>query len=242
MAAYTFYRISYHHCHRDNVLEDILRYSDASAGIMICLETSKNQNTHKKTKGEHYHICVENPFDWKNYRNTILVNKYKLIGKATKDQPSEYCLTHKVKDEDRFKVYMVKDKNNNNIYKNIDLKTIQDYISRSYEKIDRKSFNDQLMSQLESQMTRFVHENYNVNITQIEKDIIEYIAQHGSESKMSCSRSRVTAFTTQFLLYHLYYPHYESDDVVLPSKMDYLSDQRYHYIMHGLKQPMSQFS
>lgn len=238
MTYYTFYRISYHHEHRDTVLNDILRYSDPSAGIMVCLETSTNKNTHKKTNGEHYHICVENPFDWKNYRNTILVNKYKLIGKATKDQPSEYCLTHKVKDEDRFKVYMVKEKNKKNIYRNIDFKTIQDYISRSFEKVERKSFNDSLMHQLESQMTRFVTEDYKVDITQIEKDIIEFIILHGFEAKMSCSRSRVTAFATQFLLYHLCYPHYGYDDVVLPSKMEYLSDQRYHYIMYGTKNSM----
>lgn len=83
--SYAFFRISYHHIHSQQVLTDIERYADPSAGIMICLEVSSKNNTHKRTNGEHYHIAVQEPFDWKNYRNTILVNHYKLIGKATKD-------------------------------------------------------------------------------------------------------------------------------------------------------------
>lgn len=239
--AYTFYRISYHHLHKDDVLKDILRYSDTSASIMICLETSKNPNTHKKTKGEHYHICVENPFDWKNYRNTILVNKYKLIGKTMKDQPSEYCLTHKVKDEDRFKVYMVKEKNNNNIYRNIDLKTIQDYIERSYPKVDIKSFQQKLMEYLETMMFGFVDSNAGLKIQDIEMEIINYICLHGKESRMACSRSRVTSYATQFIMYHIYNPYNQIDhEHGLVHNLNF-SEQRYHYIMHGIKNSMNNY-
>lgn len=235
--AYTFYRISYHHKYIDDILPDIQRYADPSASVMICMETSKNKHTHKKTNGQHYHICVENPFDWKNYRNTILVNKYKLVGKSTKDQPSEYCLSHKIKDEDRFKVYMVKDKNINNIYHNIDLKTIQDYISRSFEKEDPRSFNDALMEHLRS--CDFVHppdinrSTPYLSVQAIEHSIIEYIAEQGAKTQMSCTRSRVTSYATQFLMYHYTPPyHYENGHIVEDFNF---SLTRYHYIMNGLK-------
>ncbi len=236
---YVFYRISYQHKHLPTILPDIQRYSDPSSGVMICMETSKNKNTHKRTNGEHFHICVEPPFDWKNYRNTILVNKYKLIGKATAGQPSEYCLSKNIKDEDKFKVYMTKDKNINNIYHNIDLKTIQDYISRSYEKVDCRSFSEALMEHLREMSCQFLHPpNFNHSTTilsmqAIEMEIINYICEHGAKQQMSATRSRITSYATQFIMYHYVPPHhYENGQIV--EDFDF-NLARYHYIMNGIK-------
>lgn len=219
--SYAFFRISYHHKHKQQVLNDIERYADPSAGIMICLEVSQKADTHKRTQGEHYHIAVQEPFDWKNYRNTILVNHYKLIGKATKEQPSEYCKSNNVKDEESFKVYMVKDKNENNIYKNIDIKTIQDYISRSYKKEDRRSFYDELMNHLVILNDSFIvppHVNcthFKISYGRIENECIQFIVDNGKETKMSATKSKIKSYVTQFLMYYFKTTtHYENSKIV----------------------------
>lgn len=219
--SYAFFRISYHHKHKDQVLTDIERYADPSAGIMICLETSTKQDTHKRFQGEHYHVCVEEPFDWKNYRNTILVNHYKLNGKAKKDMPTEYMKSHEVRDEQTYKIYMVKDKNENNIYKNIDIKTIQDYIARSYKKEDRRSFFDELMNHLVILNDSFIipphinESNFKISYGRIESECIQFIADKGKETNMSATKSKIKSFVTQFLMYHFKTTtHYENHEIV----------------------------
>lgn len=235
--SYAFFRISYHHKHKDQVLADIERYADPSAGIMICLETSNKQDTHKRFQGEHYHICVEEPFDWKNYRNTILVNHYKLNGKAKKDMPTEYMKSHEVKDEETYKIYMVKDNNNNNIYKNIDLKIIQDYISRSYKKEDRRCFYDELMYHLVILNDSFImtpdinHSSYRICYGKIEQECINYIADNGKETKMSATKSKIKSYVTQFLMYHFQTPYHYENGIQVPDIE--IAGARWEYIMRN---------
>lgn len=192
---------------------DLEGYLDASAAYIVAKEVSKT--SHKETNGEHFHVAADmSDKQYDSFRNTILKKKYNLRGKATKDKPRQYGIVKDVRDETKFLHYTVKSQNI--IYRNIDLKTIQDYISKSYIKEEKKDFQqmllehllfyppDYFLQELRTQNLKLgdnpeVEWNEIISVDKIQVEIVEFNMLKGS--KPLC-RSRLQFYTNLFLQHH----------------------------------------
>lgn len=198
---------------------DLEAYIDASAAYIVAKETVKDK--HKESQGQHFHVAVEmTDKQYDSYRNTILKKKYGLRGKATADKPRQYGVVKNVRDETKFLQYTVK--NQNIIYRNIDLKTIQDYISKSYVKEEKKQFQEELMDLLSSyDSSHFFHlrtQNlvYNQGLPDVEPEEIidvgkiqtEILSFNMMNSLTPLSRNKLQYYTNLFLQYH-FHPRYD---------------------------------
>jgi hypothetical protein len=136
------------HEEKDTIIKHLEEYIDEDRQYLVSMETS--DDSHKETEGQHFHFAVcmdEKTYD--KFRKTILVNKYKLRGQAKCGLPRQYGRIRNVRDETKFLTYMTKEKNNNLIFKNIDLEKIQQYIEDSYKKEKKTEYVDTLMQYLE---------------------------------------------------------------------------------------------
>jgi hypothetical protein len=145
----------------DEVINILEKYINESTRYIITCETAKY--SHIETEGQHMHFAVED-FDKKydNFRNNVLKKKFGLRGKVNDGKPKQYGKTdkNKIRDEDKYLCYMCKEANIENIYyKNYDLKTIQDYIARSYPKEESKSaYQEALISYLDDNKHTFTRD------------------------------------------------------------------------------------
>lgn len=237
-----FYFIAYPHTQRETVVKDLEKYLDISQSYIISMETSLK--SHKDFSGEHYHFAVEDFAQYNNYCKNILIRKYQLKGKAIKDgHGNQYGKVRKVRDQELFLQYIVKEENINNIiFRKIDLKTIQEYMRRSYKKEDRQSFQQQVISHLIINMCSFQQPHHQsrysfCNFETIEKCIIQYIVDNGAESQMTATKSKIKHITSQFLLYHYEVPTVVTDlddegyEIKTPEHT--IQDIRYRYIMRS---------
>lgn len=195
---YKFFMSAIEHKEIEKVQIMLEKYIDASASYIISMETSKT--AHKETKGQHMHYAVQ--MDDKQYdafRHTCFNNTYKLRGRAVDGQPRQYGKIKQVRDESKFLSYTVKDKNI--IYKNIDLKTIQEYICKSYERVDKKDFVQALTDHLSSKAFYRDIETMqdNIAIDHIELEILKYSMQNNK----AVTKSYIKHITSTFLQLHL---------------------------------------
>lgn len=194
---YIFFMSAIEHKEINNVQIMLEKYIDASASYIISMETSKT--AHKETKGQHMHYAVQ--MDNKQYdafRHTCFNNTYKLRGRAVDGHPRQYGKIKQVRDQSKFLSYTVKDKNI--IYKNIDLKTIQEYICKSYERVDKKDTVQALMDHL-STLTFTPLPGLSENIA---TDIIEIeILKYSMQNNKAVSKSYIKHITSTFLQLHL---------------------------------------
>lgn len=205
------------HKHEPEVRELLEKYITEDARYIIAKETTTN--AHKETNGEHLHFAVDmTKKEYDAFRNTVLVKKFKLRGKAQKDLPKQYGTVKNVRDEMKMLSYTVKDNNIN--YKNIDLKTIQEYIEKSYKKQDKKTFQDDLMAYLKSFEYSYLTDSPNnqkmmingeqesisdikeICFKRIQADILEFWVQHASKP---LSRSQLQFYTNLYLQFHFSY-------------------------------------
>lgn len=162
MPVNTYFYATIKHDKINDIINILEKYINENTRYIITCETAKH--THIETEGQHMHFAVED-FDKKydNFRNTVLKGKYGLRGKAKDGKPKQYGKTDKdkIRDEDKYLCYICKEANIENIYyKNYDLKTIQDYIARSYPKEESKSaYQEALMSYLEQNKHSFTRDN-----------------------------------------------------------------------------------
>ena len=170
------------------------QYLDPNAPYLIGLETSNG--SHADTSGQHYHICASmNLLQYDAFRKTILVKKYKLNGQATKGHSRQYGKEKQIRDETKMLQYTVKDKNI--IYKNIDLKTIQQLICDSYPKTTNKSKFDKLMDHLTTIPNKYPH-HYEF-IDKIEDEIIKYYID--KEYNKTLSKNYLKSLVIYFIMY-----------------------------------------
>lgn len=238
-----FFFIAYRHSARETVKKDLEKYLDISQSYIISLETSAK--SHVDFSGEHYHFAVERFAQYNNYCKNIIIRKYGLKGKPVPGKHgNQYGKVRKVRDQEKFLQYIVKEADLNNIiFKQIDIKTIQEYIHRSYRKEDRQSFHQQVINHLVIHTHSF-HEcppTSNTNIlvfSHIEKEVIQYIVDNGAETQMTATKSKIKHLVSQFLLYHYKdttISYFNEDDhrsyLKAPDKT--LSDYRYAYIMRN---------
>lgn len=129
-------------CNFVNYLE---KYIDPTAPYIIGLETAKD--THQDTSGQHFHVCVNmTDKQYDSFRNTILVKHYGLRGQARGGRPRQYGSVRNVRDHTKMLQYTVKDQNI--IYKNYSLDTIQDLIQSSYHRPDKRDLHSDVIKYL----------------------------------------------------------------------------------------------
>lgn len=201
--------------HKDepDVREHLEKYITQEARYIIAKETAKG--AHKETNGEHLHFAVDmTKSEYDAFRKTVLVNKYKLRGKAEKDKPRQYGIVKNVRDEMKMLQYTVKD--NNIERRNIDLKTIQEYIEKSYKKEDKRCFCQDLMDYLKSLSHSYIVDTpktqnqlvngvmstvdvKEINFRRIQADILEFWVLNSSKP---LSRSQLQFYTNMYLQFH----------------------------------------
>lgn len=212
MKDYIFFMSAIAHSEIDNVEKMLQKYIDASASYIIAMETSKT--AHTETKGEHLHFAVQ--MDDKQYdafRHTCFNNTYKLRGRAINGAPRQYGKVKQIKDETKFLQYTVKDKNI--IFKNIDLKTIQQYIANSYKKVDKGDMVQELMEHLVSMRPEIDIDPYDPSQLQIDKIEIEILKYYMCYLKKDITKSYLKTLTSKYM--QLYMPKHEDymDKIIL---------------------------
>lgn len=192
--------VAAHHDCSMTLISDLKTYIDPSAQLLVAFETVKDK--HKKTNGEHYHFCVNPMTDkqYDNFRKTILVNKMLLSGQARNGVPRQYGRIKSIRDETKLLQYTCKDKN---IYsENIDLKTLQEYIEKSYPKKDSpKDFVSALMTYLDSKNSSFYLPGIDdPQYSCIELAILQYYITENIGKPVS--KTTLRSLTTRYLMYH----------------------------------------
>lgn len=221
--SYMFFMSAIPHKEVENVETMLCKYIDPSASYIIAMETSKT--AHKETEGEHLHYAVQ--MDDKQYdafRHTCFNNTYKLRGRAVDGLPRQYGKVKQVKDETKFLQYTVKDKNI--IYKNINLKTIQEYIQKSYKKVDKTDIVQELMEHLVSIRPEMVidHEEFDpsrIKVSAIEIEILKYYMLY---LKKDITKAYLKTLTSKYMQLHM---------PKAPDHMDTYVEQIYAYIKYN---------
>jgi hypothetical protein len=167
----------------------LLKYLDPSGSYIIAKETARG--VHHETKGEHLHIAAEMDVDTYNkMHKNIHVEQLKLRRKANDKGGKQVGRVHKVRDETKMLSYTVK--NENIIYKNIDLKTIQEFIENSYPKKD--DWDNDLIDYIK------LNQINPRNLEEIEDHIIDFYIKN-SKKKTNLTRIKVKQITLRFLMY-----------------------------------------
>jgi hypothetical protein len=180
---------------------------DDDARYIISMEVVKDK--HVETKGEHFHFVGDmSDKQYDTFRKTIIVKKHNRQGIARNGIGRQYGKIGKIRDETKLMTYTCKDKNL--IFKNIDLKTVQQYIQESYKKEEREFPFKQLMETLKSQSRSFYACKYDndkleqvnaVMYDRIEFAIIQFYLDNSTAEK-TITKSQIKNITTKFLMYY----------------------------------------
>lgn len=207
--------VALEHSLKDDFVKDIEAYLDADAKYIIAMEVAKDK--HIETKGEHFHFVgdmTDKQYD--TFRKTILVKKYQRQGVARNGVGRQYGKIGKIRDETKLMQYTCKD--NNIIYRKIDLKTIQELIQKSYHKEERQFPFKELMEHLKKNSNYYydlevdngwVHES-RVEYYKIEFAIIQFYMDNSTCEK-TLTKSQIKSIVTKYLMY--YTPFLKIEDV-----------------------------
>ncbi len=188
---YLFWFVAINHNRVAEYEKHLNKYLDPSSAYIIAKETAKG--VHHETKGEHLHIACEMDVETYNkMHKNIHVEQLKLRRKAGTDGGKQVGRVHKVRDEMKMLSYTVK--NENIIYKNIDLKTIQHYIENSYPKKD--DWDNDLIQYI------ILNVQDSRNLDQVENIIIDFY-QLNSKKKANLTRIKVRQITLRYLMYEV---------------------------------------
>lgn len=203
------------HSYKDEFVKDIESYLDDDAKYIIAMEVAKDK--HIETKGQHFHFVGDmKDKQYDTFRKTILVKKYTRQGVARNGIGRQYGKIGKIRDETKLMQYTCKD--NNIIYRKIDLKTIQDLISSSYKKEDRQFPLKELLEHLKANTPSYYGElgwhhtldDHHVHYDKIEFDIIQFYLDNSTCEKI-LTRSQIKSITTKYLMY--YTPYVTKHDI-----------------------------
>lgn len=198
--------VALEHSYKDDFVKDIESYLDDDARYIISMETAKDK--HVETKGEHFHFVGDmEDKQYDSFRKTILVKKYQRQGVARNGVGRQYGKIGKIRDETKLMQYTCKD--NNIIYKKIDLKTIQELIQKSYHKEERQFPLKELMEYLKTNSNKYyvndvdngwIHDSH-VEYYKIEFDIIQFYMDNSTCEK-TLTKSQIKSITTKYLMYY----------------------------------------
>lgn len=203
------------HFNKDEFVKDIESYLDDEAKYIIAMEIAKDK--HVETKGEHFHFVgdmTEKQYD--SFRKTVLVKKYQRQGVARNGVGRQYGKIGKIRDETKLMQYTCKD--NNIIYRKIDLKTIQELIVSSYKKEDRQFPFKELLEHLKANNASYYEalgwshqlDDHSVQYDKIEFDIIQFYLDNSTCEKI-LTKSQIKSITTKYLMY--YTPFVNKNDI-----------------------------
>lgn len=172
---YKFFMVALEHSKSLEFESFLKKYIMADAEYIIAKETC--QDAHKETNGQHFHVAVEiDDKSYDNFRKTVLVNYYKLRGRATKNLPRQYGIVREVRDETKFLSYTCKDKD---IMTNITDKTrLNKYIDDSYKKEEKKVFETQLYEYLDNILPPFNPKEQYTSTYTLELKILQYYREN----------------------------------------------------------------
>jgi hypothetical protein len=186
-----FWFVALEHVRVEEYEKHLLKYMDASAQYIIAKETAKG--VHHETKGEHIHIAAEmDVTTYNKMHKNIHVEQLKLRRKANEKGGKQVGRVHNVRDETRMLSYTVK--NENIIYRNIDLKTIQAYIENSFPKKDE--WDNDLIEYIK------LNQICDRNLDEIEDHIIDYYIKN-SKKKSNLTRVKIKQITLRYLMYEI---------------------------------------
>lgn len=195
---YLFWFVAIQHTAVEQYIIDLEKYIDPSGAYLISKETAKG--VHKETGGQHIHVAAEMDITTYNkFHDNIHKKKLKLLCKAKDGIGKQVGRTKDVRDQTKFLAYTCKDQNI--IYKNIDLKTIQLYISESYPKTE--TWEEQIINYFKLHYVEpdgwdFMAQGF--DIEQLETLVIKFYIEN-SKTKAVPTRGYVKKLILRFLMY-----------------------------------------
>ena len=190
MIEYLFWFVAIKHSQVEEYINHLDKYLDPSAALIVAKEVANK--VHKDTNGEHIHVAAE--MDKKTYNkfhNNIHTEQMKLRKKAIKDGGGKQVGRVKdVRDDMRMLAYTVKDENI--IYRNIDLKTIQEYIEVSFPK--KEDWDNDLIQHI------IMNQVNDLNLRELENHILDFYIE--SKSKPNLTSSKLKQIMLRYYMYH----------------------------------------
>jgi len=145
----------------DTLWSHLCKYSTETTPIIMSKEISKR--SHQDISGHHFHIYVGwEDKTWEAFKKTILIKTYQLRGQAKDGLPRQYGRVTKIKDDVKMIAYTIKCNN----YKktNIDQSYLDEiYKNESFEKEDKKDYQETLMTHLLAVRETFMNLNNDPN-------------------------------------------------------------------------------
>lgn len=124
------------------VLDTLKEYE---IGAYLCSKEIA-KGVHSETNGEHMHFLVQmTDKDYHKFSKRVFVEKYKLRGKATKDNPRQYGRVKKIENLERMAAYTLKD---GNIETNMSESQIEGYKKISKASANEMSIEDKIYKHL----------------------------------------------------------------------------------------------
>ncbi len=187
------------------------KYIDPSAQLIIAKETARG--VHHQSQGEHIHVAARMGTDtYKLFHNNIHKTQMKLqcragggvgkqVGRIKDVRDSTKFLAYTVKDQDGF-IYSDKHKGSSGYYdklyfRNIDLKTIQEYIEISYPK--KEQWDNDLIDYIK---LHTIEQTY-PNLDEIENLMINFYISN-SKVKRTPTRQKLKAVMLRYLMYEVH--------------------------------------
>lgn len=192
-----FFFLALPHSYKDQLWEYLNNYLHPSARLVMAWETS--QFTHKETNGEHFHIaCDMSDNTYEAFKKTIIIKQFKLRGQARDGIGRQYGVISekKIRDETKFLSYTLK--NNNYIFRNFDLETLQSLYSKSYIKDIEKSLDQKVCEYLIDNKIEFEIKQY-ITIENIERFILMYFM---TNQKRLC-KSRLKSLAIEYMMNYM---------------------------------------
>lgn len=184
---YQFWFVAIRHDEVVQYTKQLEKYLDPSASYIIAKETAVG--VHRTTNGQHIHVAAELDLSTYNrFHKNIHVEQMRLRRKANADGGKQVGRVRNVRDELKMLSYTCK--NENILYKNVELKQIQEYIEKSFPKAE----------DWDTQVMNYIKENmHNNDYDKIEDLIIDYYVQYSK--KRSLTRHKIKSYITKYLMY-----------------------------------------
>lgn len=164
---------------------------------IISMEVAKE--SHKETEGQHFHFIVQmSDKDYHKYSKRIFIDKYKLRGRAGAGLPKQYGKVADIQNLDGMLAYTVKD---GKFRTNMTEQEIKQYVSKSFQKNEDKTFQEQLFTYL-SAYNNVKFCEYGRKRDPTTKEIMVMIVDYYKANKIMsyCSKLKLESYTRKYQL------------------------------------------
>jgi hypothetical protein len=192
---YKAFYIALPHSNVDDIWLSLNKYTPDNKQIILAKEISKK--SHQDISGEHFHVLVQwTEKIYEAYKKTILINKYKLTGKATKDGHRKYGKIKDIKNYEKLVSYTIKQNNYQSL--NWEQEELDNHYGKSFIKEDKKAFIEELMEHLLEQRPRFIDPlgEILIKIIKLQSIILDY---HINKQDKPLSRPKLEYYTNHYI-------------------------------------------